>query len=136
MPAIVELAPAAGLDVLVISDANPTLQALRTELRPDQPEVDGILGTNALRDLELDVDYPHNRAARALHRTDGSAGCVTRPALSESRDRTADPRLPAVRPARHHVLTRASHSSSVVTSASTSAGLPRATILPCSIRTT
>jgi hypothetical protein len=84
VPAVVELAAPTALDVLVIPDSDPTLQALRTELRPDQPEVDGILGTNALRTAEIDVDYPHNRLlARCT-----AEGCKTRPALSEIRDRT------------------------------------------------
>jgi hypothetical protein len=65
--------------VLVISDDNDTLQALRTELRPDQPEVDGILGTNALESVELDIDYPH---ARVLGRCT-SGDCITYPALPE-----------------------------------------------------
>ncbi|MBA3819778.1 MAG: hypothetical protein H0X17_12855, partial [Deltaproteobacteria bacterium] len=83
VPANVDLTPAAGLPVLVVSDDNSTLQALRTELRPDQPEVDGILGTSALRDLEVDVDYPNNRVlARCT-----SAACITRPAIDERADR-------------------------------------------------
>jgi hypothetical protein len=61
VPAVVELAPAARLTVLIVSNDDPTLQALRTELRPDRPEVDGILGTDALQALELDVDYPNGR---------------------------------------------------------------------------
>lgn len=80
IPAIVEIAPAVGLDVLVIPDNDPTLQALRTELRPDQPEVDGIIGTNALEATELDIDYPN---ARVLGRCT-SADCTTRPALPET----------------------------------------------------
>jgi len=84
VPAVVELQPAGGLAVLVVPDADPTLQALRTELRPDQAEVDGILGANALRTAELDVDYPHNRLlARCL-----VDGCRTRPAVTEVRERT------------------------------------------------
>ena len=83
-PAIVELRAPTGLEVLVVNDANPTLQALRTELRPDQAEVDGILGTNALRSAELDIDYPHNRM---LARCSGD-GCVTRPELPGRNDRT------------------------------------------------
>ena len=83
VPAVIELTPPTGLDVLVISDSNPTLQALRTELRPDQPEVDGILGTNALVTSELDIDYPHDRA---LARCTGD-GCVTRPELTQTSDR-------------------------------------------------
>lgn len=83
-PAIVELRPPTGLEVLVVSDANPILQALRTELRPDQAEVDGILGTNALRTAEIDVDYPHNRVLARC----SAEGCVTRPELQDRTDRT------------------------------------------------
>ena len=84
VPAIVEMSPPAGFDVLVIPDDDPTLQALRTELRPDQPEVDGILGTSALRTLELDADYPHDRAL--VRCTDPS--CSTRPELPDTTSRT------------------------------------------------
>ncbi|HEU0034079.1 MAG TPA: hypothetical protein VFQ53_25805 [Kofleriaceae bacterium] len=83
LPGLVELTPSAGIDVLVVSDEDPTLQALRTELRPDQPEVDGILGTGALGGVELDIDYPHDRV---LARCAGP-GCATRPALPEKTDR-------------------------------------------------
>jgi hypothetical protein len=77
-PAVVELSTA--LDVIVVDDADPTLQALRAELRPDQAEVDGILGTAAIAALELDVDYPHGRLlARCAA---GAGGCVLRPALA------------------------------------------------------
>ena len=84
VPAIVQVLPAAGevIDVLVVADTEPTLQALRTELRPDQPEVDGILGTEVLRGLELDVDYPHDRL---LARCTGPT-CLVRPALEQSGD--------------------------------------------------
>jgi hypothetical protein len=79
VPAVVELKPPAGIDILVVDDDNFTLQALRTELRPDQPEVDGILGTDALRTLELDVDYPN---ARLLGRCSVDRSiCTTRPEL-------------------------------------------------------
>lgn len=80
VPAVVEVEPRAGVDFLVVADDNQTLLALRTELRPDQPEVDAILGTSALRSLEVDIDYPHNRV---LARCSGP-GCVTRPALNEA----------------------------------------------------
>jgi len=86
IPAVMEVQPPAGvgIDVLVIPDNNDTLLALRTELRPDQPEVDGILGTNALETVELDIDYPH---ARVLGRCT-SPDCSTRPALPEREFRT------------------------------------------------
>ncbi len=79
-PALLELSPTSGLQVLVIPDDNLTLQGLRTELRPDQAEVDGILGTEALRSAEVDIDYPHSRVlARCV-----AAGCKTRPTLSST----------------------------------------------------
>jgi hypothetical protein len=83
VPAILELAPEGGIDVLVVSDDDRTLQALRTELRPDQPEVDGLLGTNALRAAEIDVDYPHDRLLGRC----AQARCTTRPQLALPDDR-------------------------------------------------
>ena len=92
-PAIIELTPATPLPVLVVSDADPTLQALRAELRPDRPEVDGILGTAALAALELDLDYPHDRA---LGRCADTATCSARPELiDETRRATIDQCLAA-----------------------------------------
>lgn len=85
VPASVALTAPTGLAMLVVPDDNPTLQALRTELRPDQPEVDGILGTDAMRLAEIDIDYPHDRI---LMRCAGDPGCVTRPALAERNDRS------------------------------------------------
>ena len=84
VPAILELTPPSGISVLVVSDDDPTLQALRAELRPDQAEVDGILGTDVLRGAELDIDYPHDRL---LARCPGGNCCV-RPELTSSDDRT------------------------------------------------
>jgi hypothetical protein len=80
VPAIVELAPTAGFDVLIIDDNDGTLQALRTELRPDQPEVDGILGTAAMRLLELDIDQPNNRMLARCQSTD-KTHCAVRPEI-------------------------------------------------------
>ena len=78
VPAVVELAPSGGFGVLVVDDTDPTLQALRTELRPDQPEVDGILGLDAMRLTELDVDYPHDRMLARC----AADRCTTRPELT------------------------------------------------------
>jgi hypothetical protein len=82
VPAMLELTPASDVEVLVVPDTDPTLQALRTELRPDQPEVDGLLGTDLLRAAEIDVDYPHDRL---LARCPGG-GCSARPQLAQARD--------------------------------------------------
>lgn len=83
VPASVELMPAGGIPMLVVPDADPTLQALRTELRPDQAEVDGILGANAISVAEVDIDYPHNRVLARCRTPE----CSARPALAEIVDR-------------------------------------------------
>jgi hypothetical protein len=83
VPAIFELTPPGGIPVLVVPDDDPTLQALRTELRPVEPEVDGILGTQALSTAQYDIDYPHDRM---LARCTG-ANCCARPFLQYDSDR-------------------------------------------------
>jgi hypothetical protein len=83
-PSILVLAPAGGITFLIVPDSNDTLQALRTELRPDRPEVDGILGTDAMRTFEFDIDYPHDRA---LARCTDLAHCNARPDLAVQSDR-------------------------------------------------
>jgi hypothetical protein len=81
VPAILELT-SGDIDVLVVDDTDLTLQALRTELRPDQPEVDGILGTSVLRGAEIDVDYPHDRLLARC----AQASCIARPQLARTDD--------------------------------------------------
>jgi hypothetical protein len=76
--AVVDLEPPGdGLEVVVIPDSAPILQALRAELRPQLPEVDGILGTTALASLQIDVDYANDRV---IARCVGS-GCLVRPSV-------------------------------------------------------
>jgi hypothetical protein len=81
VPAVIEVTPAARLPVLVLDDADPVLQSLRAELRPNEPEIDGILGTSALQGVELDIDYPHDRL---LARCTDPATCSVRPELDGS----------------------------------------------------
>jgi hypothetical protein len=50
-----------AVPVAVLPDTHPLLQALRDEIRPELPELDGILAPSALTTLEIDVDYPNNR---------------------------------------------------------------------------
>lgn len=83
VPSVFELTPPAGVAVLVVPDTEPTLQALRTELRPDQPEVDGLLGSDVLRAGEIDVDYPHDRLIARC----AGPGCLARPQMTDVRDR-------------------------------------------------
>jgi hypothetical protein len=83
VPAVIELAPAQQLAFLIVGDDDPTLQSLRAELRSDHnPEVDGILGADALTSLELDIDVrqPNDRM---LGRCFG-AGCFARPEYSST----------------------------------------------------
>jgi hypothetical protein len=90
VPAIIELAPPSGFDVLIVDDNDPTLQALRTELRPDQPEVDGVLGTSAIRLLELDLDQPDNWMLARCQNPADKTTCAVRPEiLNEVNDETA-----------------------------------------------
>jgi hypothetical protein len=79
--AIAEIAPATPIEVVIVPDEHPLLQSLRAELRPEQPEVDGILGMNALATTEFDVDYPNNRLLLRCV----AAGCVARPALLDGK---------------------------------------------------
>jgi hypothetical protein len=68
-----------GFAVAVVPDDNPTLQALRNELRPDLPEVSGILGINALADVIVDVDYPNDRMFLRCAPGVDDTRCVVRP---------------------------------------------------------
>lgn len=85
VPAVVELAPAGGIPVLIVANAEPTLQSLRAELRSDQPEVDGILGSDAIRALQLDIDVIHDRLVASC--TDRTV-CGTRAALPDRQARS------------------------------------------------
>lgn len=87
VPASVDVRPEAKIQMIVLPDDDATFQALRTEFRPSIQEIDGILGTGTLRDLEVDIDYPHNRFLVRCARINDPT-CVTRPALEGERDRT------------------------------------------------
>ena len=87
VPADVELAPPDGFDILIVDDSNDTLQSLRTELEPDEPQVDGILGTQALRQIQLGIDYPDDRLVAKCANPDPSV-CIARPEIAQEEDRT------------------------------------------------
>jgi hypothetical protein len=53
--AYVELGGA--IPVAVIEDSEPLLQSLRFDIRPEGPEVDGLLGAGALGSSRLELDY-------------------------------------------------------------------------------
>jgi hypothetical protein len=73
------------LEVAMIEDTDPQLQALRNELRPAVADIDGLLGMSALRSLVTDIDYPNQRAIIVC---DGAV-CHTRPSVADQ-DRVAD----------------------------------------------
>ncbi|WP_428264321.1 hypothetical protein [Haliangium sp.] len=69
----------AEFEVGVLDDATPLLQGLRDELRPDLPELDGLLAPPAMTPLVFDVDYPNNRAIARC--AGGRSDCLTLPAV-------------------------------------------------------
>ena len=62
--------------VLVVPSRLPLLQSLRDELRPQVPELDGVLGVEAMRSLQVEFDYPNKRL---LMRCKDLETCITRP---------------------------------------------------------
>ncbi|MCG8419365.1 MAG: hypothetical protein MJE77_15640 [Proteobacteria bacterium] len=75
--AVVELC--GSFPVAVVKDDHPVLQGLRDELRPALPEIDGILGTDILSQLIVDVDYPNGRVI--LRCAEDTESCHIRPAV-------------------------------------------------------
>jgi hypothetical protein len=53
------------IEVAVIADTTPFLQGLRIEVRPQGPEVDGLIGARALGRSHLEIDY-FNADPRAI----------------------------------------------------------------------
>lgn len=49
------------IPVALLPDEHPLLQALRVELRPEFPELDGLLGASALAASRIEIDYPKGR---------------------------------------------------------------------------
>jgi hypothetical protein len=68
--AYVELAD--GIEVAVIDDAEPFLQGLRADVRPEGPEIDGILGAAALAPTRLELDFG-NTPVRSIWSCDPDA---------------------------------------------------------------
>ncbi len=62
--------------VAIVDDTIPLLQGLRDELRPTVPELDGIIGVDALRSLRVEFDSPNNRLLMRCLETEF---CTTRP---------------------------------------------------------
>jgi hypothetical protein len=65
------------VEVAIVADTHPHLQALRNELRPEIADVGGLLGMAALGPLVVDLDYPSSRVL--VRCAAPGAGCVARP---------------------------------------------------------
>ncbi len=52
----------ADLDVAIIADTEPLLRGIRADVRPEGPEVDGLLGAAALRATRVELDYDRQPA--------------------------------------------------------------------------
>lgn len=82
--AAVELA--GPIPVAVVADEEPFLQALRSELRPEAPDVVGLLAMGALAPLVTDLDYPNGRVMFRCRDLDDPT-CKVRPAVATPEDR-------------------------------------------------
>jgi hypothetical protein len=58
------------LVVAIVADDDPMLQGLRADIRPEGPEIDGIIGAGALRSTRVELDY-RSTSPRAIFSCDG-----------------------------------------------------------------
>lgn len=65
-----------SIEVAIVPSNNALMQALRDELRPKVPELDGIIGVQALNDIQVEFDFPNSRI---VMRCDKLESCITRP---------------------------------------------------------
>jgi hypothetical protein len=68
---------AGELPVAIIDDGERLLQTLRAAVRPDGPELDGILGAGALVDARVELDYPSQRAIFSCEASAPASDCRT-----------------------------------------------------------
>ncbi len=76
-----------NIDVAIIADTEPFLQAARAEIRPEGPEIAGFLGAAALKNARVELDYV-SQPARAIFSCAGDAPATACRAVG------ACPRLP------------------------------------------
>ena len=65
------------LPVAVIDDGESLLQTLRAEVHPGAPEIDGIVGADALRAARVELDYK-SQPARAIFSCEAAAATACR----------------------------------------------------------
>ena len=54
-----------NIPVAVLPDSTPLLQALRAEIRPEGPEIDGLIGANLFAQTTMEIDY-RSKPGRAV----------------------------------------------------------------------
>jgi len=72
--AYIELGGAADnpIPVAIIDDTDPYLEGLRADIRPEGPELDGIIGAGVLSRARVEIDY-HSSGMRAIFSCDGES---------------------------------------------------------------
>jgi len=71
-----------GVPVAVVPDGTELLQSLRAEIRPEAPEIDGLLGAAVLERAAMEIDYggkPKSRAVMSCDPDATSQQCWIRP---------------------------------------------------------
>ncbi|MGZ3441554.1 MAG: hypothetical protein ACXVDD_18670, partial [Polyangia bacterium] len=102
--AVVELK--SPMPIYVMPDVTPLLVGINADVRPTAATVDGVIGTEALKQLVASIDYPASRFVAQCVREDD---CVAYPRLSlpspfdcgfckGPRDLRFCPELPGIRP--------------------------------------
>jgi hypothetical protein len=82
------------IPVAVIAERSLLLQSLRSDVRPEGPEVNGILGAGVLTPSRLEIDYRSN-PSRAVFSCEGAPAreaCFTAPTCPRLPDRETPPR--------------------------------------------
>ncbi len=64
------------LPTYVLSDTAPLLQGISSDVQPNQPEVEAVIGTEVLKRLTTTIDYPNRRV---VARCAEGADCLTYP---------------------------------------------------------
>jgi hypothetical protein len=86
--AVIELA--AAVPAYVVPDLSPLLIGINADVRPQNPTVEGLIGTEVLSRLVTTIDYPNQRVVARCARDDapdmGAPTCLTYPRYVHTQD--------------------------------------------------
>jgi hypothetical protein len=68
------------LDLYLVDDAVPILVEANNDVRPRLSDIEGVIGSELLKRLEAQIDYPNRRII--AHCAPGTSGCTTYPRLA------------------------------------------------------